>query len=237
MPSTTESAPKVVSEPEWRAAHDALLAKEKELTRARDALAAERRRLPMVRVEKPYVFDGPDGEVSLSDLFEGRPQLLLYHFMFAPGVNGWPTAGCPGCSMFTDNIGQFTAAHLNARGVSLALVSLAPIANIEAYRKRMSWPHRWVSSANDAFNVDYGMTTKDGELHGLSVFLRRGDEMFRTYFTSQRGSEALGNVWGFLEATPYGRRETWEVSPPGWPQTPPYQWWRRHDEYDASQSL
>ena len=117
----------------------------------------------MARVEKSYVFDGPDGEVSLLELFEGRAQLLLYHFMFAPGVDGWASAGCPGCSMFTDNIGQFAPAHLNARGVSLALVSRAPLANIEAYRQRMSWPHRWVSSANNTFNVDFGMTTQDGE--------------------------------------------------------------------------
>jgi predicted dithiol-disulfide oxidoreductase (DUF899 family) len=170
--------------------------------------------------------------VSLLDLFEGRPQLLLYHFMFAPGVHGWPDAGCPGCSMFLDNIGQFTPVHLKARGVSLAVVSRAPLANIEAYRKRMEWSHRWVSSANNTFNVDFGMTTAEDERHGLSVFLQRDGDIFRTYFTAQRGSEALGNVWGFLDATPYGRQENWEESPDGWPQTAPYQWWRRHDEYD-----
>ena len=236
MPPPAEPMPPVVSADEWRAASDALLAKEKALTRARDALAAERRKLPMVKVEQQYLFDGVDGAVSLFELFEGRPQLLLYHFMFAPGVDGWPSAGCPGCSMFTDNIGQFTPAHLSARGVSLALVSRAPLANIEAYRKRMAWPHRWVSSADNSFNADFGMTTKEGELHGLSVFLRRGDEVFRTYFTSRRGTEALGNIWGFLEATPYGRQERWERSPPGWPQTAPYQWWRRHDEYPTPTS-
>lgn len=231
MSSVKKAHPRVVSQEEWLAARNALLVKEKEHTRARDALAAERRRMPMTRVEKPYVFAGPGGDVSLLELFEGRSQLLLYHFMFAPGVNGWPTAGCPGCSMFTDNIGQFTPVHLNARGVSLALVSRAPLANIEAYRKRMSWTHRWVSSEHSSFNVDFGMTTPDEERHGLSVFLREGDDIYRTYFTSQRGTEALGNIWGFLEATPYGRQETWEDSPTGWPQTPPYQWWRRHDEY------
>src|SRR5262249_4877876 len=206
-----------------------VLGKEKELSGARDALAGERRRLPMFRVEKDYVFEGPKGAVRLLDLFEGRPQLLLYHFMFAPGVHGWPTAGCPGCSMFLDNIGQFTPTHLKAHGVSFAVVSLAPLANLEAYRKRMSWPHRWVSSANTSFKFDFGVTTDKGELHGLSVFLRRDADVFRTYFTSQRGTEALGNVWGFLDATPYGRQEDWEESPAGWPQTPPYQWWRRHD--------
>jgi predicted dithiol-disulfide oxidoreductase (DUF899 family) len=233
MSESNRALPDVVSEAEWRRARNALLAKEKELTRARDALAAQRRRLPMVKVEKQYLFEAPDGQPTLLDLFEGRRQLLLYHFMFAPGVSGWPTAGCPGCSMFLDNIGQFTPVHLRARGVSLAVVSRAPLANIEAYRRRMSWPHRWVSSANSTFNEDFGLTTPEGELHGLSVFLRHGEEVFRTYFTSQRGSEALGNVWGFLDATPYGRQETWEDSPPGWPQTPPYQWWRRHDEYGA----
>jgi predicted dithiol-disulfide oxidoreductase (DUF899 family) len=121
--------------------------------------------------------------------------------------------------------------HLKARGVPLALVSLAPLANIEAYRKRMSWSHRWVSSASNSFNADLGLTTAEGELHGMSVFVRKGDEIFRTYFTSRHGSEALGNVWGFLDATPYGRQEAWEQSPGGWPQTAPYQWWRRHDEY------
>lgn len=236
MTAETGARPKVVSQKDWTAAREALLAKEKELTHARDALAAERRRLPMVQIEKSYTFEGPGGKVGLVDLFEGRRQLLLYHFMFAPSVNGWPSAGCPGCSMFTDNIGQFTPVHLNARGVSLALVSLAPIANIESYRKRMSWPHRWVSSANNSFNVDLGLTVPAEEHHGLSVFLRDGDAVFRTYFTSARGSEALGNVWGFLDATPYGRQETWEDSPPGWPQSPPYQWWRRHDEYDDVRS-
>jgi predicted dithiol-disulfide oxidoreductase (DUF899 family) len=229
---TATPLPPVVSEKEWRQARQALLVKEKELTHARDALAAARRRLPMMRVEKSYVFDESGGaKPSLLDLFEGRQQLLLYHFMFAPGVHGWPTAGCPGCSMFLDNIGQFTPVHLAARGVSLAVVSRAPLANIEAYQRRMSWPHRWVSSANTSFNIDFGITTPESENHGLSVFVRDGSDVFRTYFTSQRGSEALGNVWGFLDATPYGRKEAWEDSPAGWPQTPPYQWWRRHDEY------
>jgi predicted dithiol-disulfide oxidoreductase (DUF899 family) len=231
MPFTPTAFPEIVSADEWNRAHAELLAKEKEWTRAKDALSAERRRLPMVKVENQYTFDGTAGPVRLVDLFEGQPQLLLYHFMFAPGVHGWPNAGCVGCSMFLDNIGQFTPVHLKARGISFAAVSRAPVANVEAYRKRMSWPHRWVSSANNSFNVDFGLTTSEGELHGLSIFLRKGDEIFRTYFTSQRGSEALGNVWGFLDATPYGRQESWEKSPAGWPQTPPYQWWRRHDEY------
>lgn len=234
MARTSDAMPEVVSEAQWREASDALLAKEKALTRARDALTADRRRLPMAKIGKAYVFEGAEGAVSLPELFDSRPQLLLYHFMFAPGVHGWPDAGCPGCSMFVDNIGQFAAEHLKARGVSLALVSRAPLANVRAYRRRMGWPHRWVSSAGNSFNQDLGITTPDEERHGLSVFLRRGDEVYRTYFTSQRGCEAVGNVWGFLDATPHGRQEAWEDSPAGWPQTPPYEWWRRHDEYPAS---
>lgn len=225
------AVPKIVSASEWQKAHEALLEKEKELTHARDALAAERRELPMVEVEKDYSFASSTGPVSLHDLFEGRPQLLLYHFMYAPGVQGWPEAGCPGCSLFLDNVGQFTPVHLRARGISFAVVSRAPLANIQTYQQRMGWPHRWVSSADNSFNMDFGVTVPEGERHGLSVFMSKFGEIFRTYFTSQRGTEALGNLWGFLDATPYGRQENWEISPPGWPQGAPYQWWRRHDEY------
>ena len=229
----SQPLPPIVSETEWRAAHDAILAKEKALTHAADALADERRRLPMMKLT-PYTFDSPTGPVTLAELFDGRPQLLLYHFMFAPSVGGWPSAGCPGCSMYIDNLGQFTPTHLAHRDVSLALVSLAPLANIEAYRARMGWPHRWVSSAATSFNTDLGLTTPDGEKHGLSVLVRRGDHVYRTWFTSQRGLEGLGDVWHLLDATPYGRQETWQDSPAGWPQSPPYSWWRRHDEYPAA---
>jgi predicted dithiol-disulfide oxidoreductase (DUF899 family) len=232
MPQASSPAlPNIVSEAEWRVAAEALRVKEKELTRARDALAAERRRLPMVRVEKEYTFEGPKGPVSLLDLFDARPQLLLYHFMFAPGVNGWPSAGCPGCSMFLDNLGEYTRIHLNARDVSFAVVARAPLENIEAYRQRMQWDVQWVSAAKNTFNIDFGLTVPEGEQHGLSVFLRRGNEVFRTYFTSQRGLETVGTIWSLLDVTPWGRQETWEDSPEGWPQSEPYQWWRRHDEY------
>jgi predicted dithiol-disulfide oxidoreductase (DUF899 family) len=182
--------PNIVSQADWDTARRAFLAKEKEMTRARDALAAERRRLPMVRIEKNYEFEGP--KVSLLDLFEGRSQLLVYHFMFAPGVNGWPTAGCPGCSMFTDNIGQFALTHLAARDVSFALVSRAPFPALAAYRKRMSWSHRWVSSAENTFNVDLGITVPEGEHHGLSVFLRDGSDTYRTcgpFWISRRSGD------------------------------------------------
>jgi predicted dithiol-disulfide oxidoreductase (DUF899 family) len=227
------SLPQVVSGAEWEAQHEELLAKEKEATRARDALAAERRRMPMVRVERDYRFEGPAGPASLADLFDGRRQLVLYHFMFAPGVDGWPEAGCPGCSMFVDQVSEL--AHLHARDASFALVSRAPRANIEAYRRRMGWEIPWFSSEGSDFNRDFGVTGEDGgETFGLSVFLRDGDDVFRTYFTSGRGVEALGSVWTFLDLTPLGRQEDWEQSPPGRPQAEPYRWWRRHDEYGAS---
>jgi predicted dithiol-disulfide oxidoreductase (DUF899 family) len=221
--------PPIVSADEWETAHAALLAKEKEATRARDALAAERRRLPRVRIDKEYVFEGPGGNVGLSDLFEDRRQLLLYHFMFAPDVEGWPSAGCNGCSMFVDQIGH--PAHMHARDTSFVLVSRAPFQNISAYRERMGWSLPWYSSAESDFNEDFGVTTPAGETFGLSAFIRDGGDVFRTYFTNGRGAEALGSVWTFLDLTPLGRQETWEDSPEGYPQTPPYQWWRRHDEY------
>jgi predicted dithiol-disulfide oxidoreductase (DUF899 family) len=224
------SLPPVVSTAEWQAAHEELLAKEKEATRERDALAAERRRQPMVRIDKDYAFEGPGGKARLVDLFEGRRQLILYHFMFAPGVGGWPEAGCPGCSMFVDQIGHL--AHIHARDTSFALVSRAPLARIEAYRERMGWGLPWFSSAGSDFNDDFGVSTPQGETFGLSVFLRDGDDAFHTYFTAGRGVEALGSVWTFLDLTPLGRQEDWEDSPPGRPQGPRYEWWQRHDEYE-----
>src|SRR5437867_7918223 len=161
--------PKVVSPTEWQAAHDALLVKEKEATRARDALAAERRRLPMVRIDKDYVFGGPDGRTRLLDLFEGRRQLLLYHFMFGPNQD----QGCDGCSMFVDQIGHL--AHLHARDTSFALVSRAPLAKITAYKQRMAWTIPWFSSFDSDFNVDFGVSPEppqadvyqDGATFGL----------------------------------------------------------------------
>ena len=227
--------PPVVSEAEWQRAREELLAKEKEATRERDALAAERRRLPRVKIEKEYVLEGPGGKASLADLFEGRRQLILYHFMFGPNQD----VGCDGCSMVVDNVGH--VAHLHARDTSFALVSRAPLAKLEPYRKRMGWSLPWYSSFDTDFNVDFGVSPEeprvgdyqDGESFGLSVFFRDGDDVYRTYFTTARGVEALGSIWTLLDLTPLGRQETWEDSPPGYPQTAPYQWWRRHDEYDA----
>jgi predicted dithiol-disulfide oxidoreductase (DUF899 family) len=218
--------PSIVSPAEWNAAHEQLLGKEKEATRARDALAAERRRLPMVRFDQDYVFEGPDGQASLLDLFEGRRQLIVYHFMFQPGAPGWPSAGCDGCSMVVDNVGH--PAHLHARDTSMALVSRAPMSKIQPYRERMGWTLPWFSTAGNEFNDDCGITSG----FGLSVFLRDGEEVFRTYFTTGRGVEALGSNWTLLDLTPLGRQEDWEDSPEGRPQTPRYEWWRRHDEYE-----
>jgi predicted dithiol-disulfide oxidoreductase (DUF899 family) len=230
MTESQGNLPLVVSQAEWLAARKELLAKEKEATRARDALAAERRRLPMVRIDKDYVFEASGGKATLLDLFGGRRQLIVYHFMFAPGVEGWPEAGCPGCSLFVDNIGHL--AHMHARDTSLVLVSRAPLANIEPYKERMGWTVPWFSSFDSDFNSDFGVTTDEGETFGLSVFLRDGDQVFRTYYTDGRGVEALGSNWTFLDLTPLGRQEDWEDSPKEYSQTPPYVWWRRHDEYE-----
>jgi len=167
-------------------------------------------------------------------LFEERRQLIIYHFMFAPDVDGWPKAGCPGCSFFVDQIGHLS--HLHARDTSLALVSRAPLANLLTYKRRMGWTVPWFSSSGCDFNVDFGVTNVDGETFGLSVFLRDADRVYRTYFTAGRGVESLGSTWTFLDLTPFGRQENWEDSPHGWPQTPPYQWWRRHDEYEDHRS-
>jgi predicted dithiol-disulfide oxidoreductase (DUF899 family) len=216
----------IVSPQEWTAAREELLAKEKELTRARDALAAERRRMPRMAVTKDYSFDGPDGPVSLIDLFEGRSQLILYRFFFEPGVADWPKGGCPGCSFLADQVADL--AHLNARDTTLAFVSRAPQADIERLKARMGWRVPWYT-VTDSFDADFGVD----EWHGTNAFLRDGEQIFRTYFVNSRGDEAMGSTWSYLDITALGRQETWEDSPEGYPQTAPYQWWRRHDEYGS----
>src|SRR5439155_1276757 len=363
---------------EWLAARIELLAEEKELTRRSDELARTRQALPWVAVDEDYGFETEEGTKTLVDMFDGRSQLLVYHFMFGPTVEGWPDAGCPGCSytadsldgavvhlpprgvtfvavsraqlenlqvyrrrmgwsfpwgsaagsdfnldfavfteegrktgtgfnfgtpkhaseidlrrdelhglsafaledgivyhtysfydrgtdaltatwqlllyhfmfgpnrdagcdgcsMFVDQIGHL--AHLHVRDTSFGLVSRAPLAKITAYKKRMGWTIPWYSSIESDFNVDFGVSPEtpqpdvyqDGESFGLSVFLHDGDEVFRSYFTTHRGVEALGSVWTFLDLTPLGRQEEWEDSPAGYPQTKPYAWWHRHDEYE-----
>lgn len=215
--------PPVVNEEEWQRAHEALLAKEKEATHARDALAAQRRRQPMTEFSADYAFEGPEGEVGFVDLFEGRRQLLVYHFWFPPG--GKP---CGGCSMFTDQVSPL--AHLNARETSFALVSRASQAEIGAFKRRMGWAIPWYTVLGEDFQRACGTT----EYFALDVFLRDGERVFLTYATKGRGVEALGSVWTFLDLTPFGRQEEWEDTPPGRPQTPPYEWWRLHDEYESS---
>jgi predicted dithiol-disulfide oxidoreductase (DUF899 family) len=219
--------PPIVSPQEWDAARQELLVKEKELTRARDALAAQRRRMPRMAVEKDYLFDGPRGPASLLDLFDGRRQLVVYRFFFQPDADGWPDAGCPGCSMLADQVGHL--AHLNARGTTLVFVSRAPQDAIAQLKKRMGWGIPWYT-LTDSFDADFGVD----EWHGTNAFLRDGDAIFRTYFVDNRGDEAMGSTWAYLDITALGRQEQWEDSPDGYPQSPPYQWWRRHDEYSAA---
>ena len=214
----------IVSPQEWVSAREELLVKEKELTRARDALAAERRRMPRMAVDKDYSFEGPNGPASLLDLFEGRRQLVVYRFFYEPGVAGWPEHGCVGCSFGADQVGHL--AHLNARDTTLAYVSRAPQENIERYKARMGWERPWYTLTDD-FDADFGVE----EWHGTNAFIREGDEIFRTYFIDSRGDEAMGSTWSYLDITALGRQEEWEDSPEGYPQTPPYQWWNLHDQY------
>ena len=220
---------KVATREEWLTARLELLKAEKDHTRRGDELAHLRQALPWVRIDKEYRFETDEGTGSLRDLFRGRSQLLIYHFMFAPGVDGWPSAGCPGCSLVVDHIGPL--AHLNARDTSLALVSRAPVANLEAYKRRMGWNLPWYSSVENDFNNDFGLTTAEGETFGLSAFLRDGENIFHTYFTTDRAIEAITSNFTLLGWTVLGRQEEWEDSPAGWPQSAPYVWWRRHDEY------
>ena len=218
--------PPVVSPQEWEAARQQLLVKEKALTRSRDALAAERRRMPWMAVDKKYEFDGPKGRVSLLDLFEGRRQLIVYRAFFEPGVFGWPEHACRGCSLGADQVSHL--AHLNARDTTLAWASRAPQADIARLKARMGWEMPWYTMT-DSFDKDFGVD----EWHGHNVFFRDGDKVFRTYFINSRGDEAMGSTWSYLDITPLGRQETWEDSPEGYPQTEPYKWWNWHDNYDA----
>ncbi len=218
--------PPIVSTEDWQRSHEALLEKEKAATRARDALAADRRRQPMTEFSPEHAFEGPDGaNLALTDLFDGRPQLIVYHFWLPP--DGDP---CGGCSMFTDQIGHL--AHINARDVTLALVSTAPQPQIERLKERMGWDVPWYTVIGSGFQEACGTT----EYFALDVFVRDGDRVFLTYATTGRGVEALGSVWTFLDLTPLGRQEEWEDTPPGRPQTPSYSWWRLHDSYEPSAS-
>ncbi|HEY2446475.1 MAG TPA: DUF899 domain-containing protein [Rhizomicrobium sp.] len=216
--------PPIVSLREWEAARLEMLVKEKALTRARDALAAERRRMPWMVVEKAYAFEGPDGKLSLLDLFAGRRQLIVYRAFFEPGVHGWPEHACIGCSLMADQVAHL--AHLNARDTTLVYASRAPQADIGRLKARMGWDIPWVT-ITDSFDADFGVD----EWHGHNAFVRDQQRVFRTYFINVRGDEAMGTPWSYLDMTALGRQENWEDSPEGYPQTLPYKWWNWHDSY------
>jgi predicted dithiol-disulfide oxidoreductase (DUF899 family) len=221
--------PTIVSAPEWEAARQDLLVREKELTRARDAVAAARRRMPWLAMSTEYAFDGPEGRGSLLDLFEGRRQLIVYRAFLEPGVYGWPDHACPGCSMVADQVADVT--HLNARDTTLAFASRAPLPDIDRVKKRMGWTMPWYSmTAESTFDIDLGVD----EWHGTNAFIRDGDSVYRTYFVNSRGDEVMGGTWSYLDITALGRQEEWEDSPEGYPQTAPYTWWNWHDAYGDS---
>jgi len=224
--------PTIVTTEEWEAARQQLLVEEKALFKARDALAAKRRRMPWTKVQKQYRFEGPAGTVSLVDLFEGRRQLIVYRAFYAPDVTTYPRSGgsyperaCVGCSLGADQVAH--PAHLNARDTSLAWVSRAPQSDIRDLQERMGWEHIPWYTLTDDFDADFGVD----EWHGTNAFIRDGDQVFRTYFIDARGDEQMGNTWNYLDITALGRQEEWEDSPPGYPQTQPYQWWNYHDAY------
>lgn len=216
-------SPEIVNHSEWLAAHEALIAKEKAMTQAQDALAAERRRQPWELVEKDYELEGPDGKLSLSDIFEGRRQLILYHHMLKKD----DPAPCSGCGMFTDNVGNIV--HLNQRDTTFAIIAKAPIDQIGALKKRLGWTMPFYSTSGD-LNRDF---FNNGDF-GLNIFFKQDGKIYRTYYTTGRGVEKLGTVWTFLDITPLGRQEKWEDSPEGVAQTDPYRWWRLNDEYQPA---
>ena len=216
--------PEIVTPEQWETARQELLVKEKEVTRAKDALAAQRRRMPMVAITKDYVFEGPDGRKTLAELFDGRPQLIVYRFFMDPDMSAYPERGCPGCSLLGDQIGHLN--HLRARDVNFVVVSRGEQEHLHRYREHMGWDFPWYTLTDD-WDVDHGVD----QWHGTNVFLRDDDDnVYRTYFVNERGDE-VGTLWQFLDLAPYGRQEEWEDSPEGWPQTPPYQWWDYHDRY------
>jgi predicted dithiol-disulfide oxidoreductase (DUF899 family) len=232
---------KVGSREEWLAARVALLGREKELTRRSDELARERAGLPWVRIDKEYTFDTTEGTKTLPELFDARSQLLVYHFMFGPTVEGWPEAGCPGCSYTADSI-DGAVVHLPYHDVTFVAVSKAPLDALNAYKQRMGWSFPWVSYGENDFNLDFAVFTEEGrrtgkgfnfntskhadidlretELHGLSTFAREDGIVYHTYSTYDRGTDALNATWQLLDRTPRGREDE---AHPNWP--------KRHDEY------
>jgi predicted dithiol-disulfide oxidoreductase (DUF899 family) len=235
--------PAIVSRQEWLAERQKLLAAEKQLTKQYDEVNAMRRRLPMVKLDKQYTFDGPAGRVRLTELFAGRRQLIVYQFMFDPD---WEK-GCSGCTGLVDSIGNLQM--LAERDTTLVLISRAPLDKLETYKKVRGWNLPWYSSFGTDFNYDFHVTLDraivplqynyreeaelerrkngepwffQGESHGLSVFFRIDDDVFHTYSTYARGCESLTDSYALLDRTPYGRQEEFEDSPPGWPQRPTY---------------
>src|SRR5437016_14353798 len=231
------SHPEVVSEAEWLVARKDLLTREKEFTRQRDALSAARRKLPWVKIDKEYIFDGPDGKETLADLFEGRSQLIVYHFMFGPG---WEE-GCKSCSYLADH---FDGAnwHLPHRDVTFVVMSRGPLTELDAYKKRMGWRFKWLSSYGNDFNFDYHVSATEeekkkgkmfynyrtdeligDEMPGLSVFYKdENGSVFHTYSTYARGLDILVGAYNFLDLVPKGRDEGLDFT---------MEWVRRHDQY------
>lgn len=247
MKYKTSDLPAIVSRTEWVKARKVLLEEEKAFTRKWDELNQKRRHLPMVKVEKDYSFEGNERKLSLLDLFEKRIQLIIYHFMLDPT---WD-AGCSGCSFIADNVGHLS--HLHARDTTLAMVSRAPLKNIQKYKTRMGWEVPWYSSYESDFNYDFHVTidpdegfdeynyekTKNlgegwkgwkGELPGISVFMRDGNKIFHTYSSYARGLQILDGTLMYLDLTPLGRQEYWE-KPAGRADANAGAWWKRHDEY------
>jgi predicted dithiol-disulfide oxidoreductase (DUF899 family) len=226
--------PPIVSAADWEEAWERLLVKEKAFTRARDAMAAERRRMPWLAVDKDYRFEGPKGSARLVDLFEGRRQLIVYRAFYGPDITtyaeggSYPERACVGCSMVADQVAH--PAHLNARDTSLAFVSRAPQDDIERLKARHGWGAIPWYTLTDDFDADFGVD----DWHGTNAFIRDDDRVFRTYFVNARGDEAMGSTWSYLDITALGRQEEWEDSPEGHPQTPPYQWWNYHDAYQQA---
>src|SRR6202521_2568304 len=242
MTTNTIPHPAIVSQDQWLAERTKLLADEKELTKHYDRVNAERRQLPMVKIEKDYIFDGPNGKPSLKDLFEGRRQLIVYHFMFDPA---WDK-GCPGCTGWVDGLSDLSL--LEKRDTTFVLISRAPLAMLDSYKALKGWNIAWFSSFGSDFNYDFHVTLDpkvapaeynyrnkaemaaakahavlmEGEEHGLSVFFQVDDDVFHTYSAYARGVESLTDAYRLLDTTPYGRQQEFEDSPPGWPQKPTY---------------
>ena len=241
MMTAERAVPRTASPEEWLRERLRLLEHEKELTHQRDRVNAERRRLPMVRLEKTYTFEGSEGRRKLLDLFEGKLQLIVYHFMFDPQ---WDK-GCPGCTGYVDALGDLSA--LEKLDTRFVVISRAPLPKLQAYKQQKGWDIDWYSSNGSEFNYDFHVTLdesvrpieynfrsntewarqegkplSEGEAHGLSVFFRQGEEVFHTYSSYGRGVEGVTNAYDLLDMTPYGRQEDFEDSPPGWPQHPTY---------------